>query len=105
MLVREGFSFAAFLFGPFWLLAHRAWIPGVLALCAAIALRFAPGSTGMLAALALAWLLGLTGFDLWRWSLERRGFTAAHVIAASDADRALARLLERRPDLTQDAVR
>ena len=32
-LVPEGFSWGALVFGPLWLLAHRAWIAGVLALC------------------------------------------------------------------------
>ena len=30
VLVREGFSWGALLFGPIWLAAHRAWIPAVL---------------------------------------------------------------------------
>ena len=32
VLLRDGFSWGAFFFGPFWLLAHRAWIPGAVAL-------------------------------------------------------------------------
>ena len=105
VLVREGFSWAALLFGPLWLLAHRAWIAGLLSLCAGFALAFVPGTAGTVLGLGLAWLLGLTGRDLWRWSLARRGFTTVHVIAASDAEGALARLLARRPDLVEDAVR
>ena len=34
VLVREGFSWGALLFGPLWLAVHRAWIPAVLALAA-----------------------------------------------------------------------
>jgi hypothetical protein len=105
VLVREGFSWGALLFGPFWLFAHRAWVAGVLSLCAAIVLVLLDGRIGPILVLGLAWLLGLTGRDLWRWSLDRRGFTAAHVIAASNADGAFARLLARRPDLTADAAK
>ncbi len=99
ILVKEGFSWGAFLFGPIWLLAQRAWIAAVLDFCAGLALAFVPGRAGPLLMLALAWLVGLFGRDLVRASLERRGFATVHVVAASDEDGALARLLARRPDL------
>jgi len=98
VLVREGFSWAALLFGPFWLFRQRAWIAGALVLCAWIAALLLPEPLPLLLP-ALAWLLGLSGNDLVRWSLERRGFLLAHVIAAGNADAAFARLLAARPDL------
>ena len=106
VLVREGFSWGAFIFGPFWLLARRAWIAGVLALCASVAITVlaAEPARGLLS-LALAWLLGLAGQDLRRGALERRGFLLAHVVAAADGAAALARLLDRRPDLVKAALR
>ena len=103
VLVREGFSWGALIFGGFWLLAQRAWIPGILALCGAVALRFLPYA-GVLE-FGLAWALGVFGRDLVRWSLALRGFTEAHVIAAGDSDTALARLLARRPDLSLEALK
>jgi hypothetical protein len=30
VLVKEAFSWGAFLFGPLWLLAHRAWIAAAI---------------------------------------------------------------------------
>ena len=30
VLVQEGFSWGAFLFGPLWLLAHRLWLSALL---------------------------------------------------------------------------
>jgi len=104
VLLREGFSWGAFVFGPFWLLAHRAWIPGALALClwlalAVLARHHVPGIL-----LLLHWALGLFGQDLRGWSLARADFTLVHVVAAPDEDTALARLLERRPDLIFDAL-
>jgi Protein of unknown function (DUF2628) len=105
VLVREGFSWGAFFFGPLWLLAHRAWIAGVLALCVWIGLGIlVPHGAAAAVALALHWALGLFGRDLWRWSLARAGYLLVHVIAARDEDSALARLLERRPDLIGDAL-
>jgi hypothetical protein len=100
VLVAEGFSLAAFLFGPFWLLAHRAWIAGIILLCAAaVAAALLPEQVRLPAALALGWLAGLFGRELVGWSLERRGFDLAHVVAARDEDAAYARLMAARPDL------
>jgi predicted outer membrane lipoprotein len=106
VLVREGFSWGAFIFGPFWLLARRAWIAGVLALCASVAIAaLAAEPVRSLLSLTLAWVLGLTGQDLRRAALQRRGYLLAHVVAAADGDAALARLLARRPDLIKSALR
>lgn len=105
VLVREGFSPRAFVFGPFWLLANRAWIAAVLSLCAEAAIWLAaPMELRPPLGLASSWLTGLFGHDILRWSLERQGFLEAHVVAAADEDAALARLLERRPDLIPDAL-
>jgi hypothetical protein len=106
VLVREGFSWGALIFGPLWLLVHRAWIAGILALCAGVLIGAIPArEPRLLAELALAWALGLFGHDLWRWSLARRGYSLAHVVAAADRDAAFARLLTHRPDLiAQDAA-
>ena len=38
VLVREAFSWGAFLFGPLWLLAHRLWLAALLWFVAAAAL-------------------------------------------------------------------
>jgi hypothetical protein len=106
VLLREGFAWGALVFGPLWLLAHRAWIAGALALCAGVLIAaVARGGVAAVLLLGLAWLLGLFGQDLRRWSLARQGFTLVHVVAAVDRDSALARLLDRRPDLIADALK
>ncbi len=105
VLVREGFSWGAFILGPFWLLAHGAWVPGVLALCVWIAVAaLVPAPFAVSVLFALAWALGLFGRDLRRWSLANAGYVLVHVIAAPDEDAALARLLDRRPDLIGRAL-
>jgi len=105
VLVPERFSWLAAVFGPLWLFAGRAWIAGVLALCAEVALAaLLPGGAAAVALAALHWLLGLQGQDVRRWSLERRGFTEVHVIAARDEEDALARLFDRRPDLIRPTL-
>jgi hypothetical protein len=105
VLVREGFSWAGFLFGPLWLLAKRAWIPAIFDLAAFVWL-FALAPAGLLGPLAfgLALLVGLTGRDMVRWSLARRGYALSHVVAASDEDAALARLYAARADLVDSAT-
>ncbi len=101
-LVREGFSWGALFFGWIWLLLHRAWLPALLLLAGAIVIiLLTPAAARPLVAAGIAVLQGLLGNDLRRWSLERRGFAFAHVVAARDEDGALVRLLNRRPDLTE----
>lgn len=99
VILGEEFRWGAFLFGPLWLLRHRAIIPA--ALDAALLVVIVVLTSGVLLAaliLALALLIGLNANDLRRWSLERRGFLLSDVIAADDSDEALARLLARRPE-------
>ncbi len=100
VLVREGFSWGALIFGPLWLLAHRVWIPAVLTLAAAI-LIVVLTHDGTAAALlvALIVLLGLSGQDLRRWSLDHRGYLLSQVVSGRSEPDALVHLLERRPDL------
>jgi hypothetical protein len=102
VLVREGWSWGAFLFGPLWLLAHRAWVPAALASVLAVALVAAtPDRLHPPLLFGFALLLGLLGRDLVRWSLARRGYGLAHVLAARDEDGAFARLLAARADLVE----
>ena len=100
VLVREGFSWGAFLFGPFWLAAHRAWIATALALAASV-LIVTLTRDGVAATLltALILLLGFSGNDLRRWSLDHRGYLLSQVVVARTEIEALGRLLNRRPDL------
>ncbi len=100
VLVPEGFSWGALVFGPIWLAVHRAWIAAVLTLAATVLIiALAKGGAATALLLALIVLLGLSGHDLRRWSLDHRGYLLAQVIAARDELEALANLLDRRPDL------
>lgn len=100
VLVREGFSWGALLFGPLWLAVHRAWIAAVLTLAASVLIVvLAPGDAATALLTALILLLGLSGNDLRRWSLDHRGYLLAQVVVARDELEALGRLLDRRPDL------
>ena len=106
VLVREGFSWGALIFGWLWLLLHRAWIPALLLLALGIAI--AAGTTDGVRAIlfgTIAVLQGLFGNDLRRWSLERRGYRLEHVVAARDAESAIARLLQNKPELAEAIAR
>jgi hypothetical protein len=101
-LVREGFSLGAFLFGPLWLFAHRAWVAGAIALAMLVGvfvLAAAIGGSAVILLLGYAALLGWNGRDLCRWSLARRGYEESHVLAGRDSDAAYARLVARDPSL------
>ena len=108
VLLREGFSWWAALFGPFWLLTHAAWIPALLLFALELLLRATlPAHAGLTGAvgLGLAWLVGLHGQDLRGWSMARRGWRLSHLVTAPDQDRAYARLLDAVPALHAQAAR
>jgi len=106
VLVREGFSPGAALLGPLWFALRRAWLPAVLAFAAWLAVdTLTAGGTRLVLDAGLMLLQGLSGHDLRRWSLERRGFTLAEVVTARNAEGAFARLLDRRRDLGERVLR
>lgn len=80
LFVKEGFSWGAALFGPFWLLVHRLWWP-LLAYLVIYAAAEAVRTAGMidprwigLGLLALNVLLAFEADTLRRWALARRGW-------------------------------
>jgi hypothetical protein len=80
VFVRDGFSWTAALFAPFWLLANRLWWPFLAYLVASgliEAARWAfsldPGMV-TLAVVGLHLLAGWEADALKRWGLERRGW-------------------------------
>jgi hypothetical protein len=103
-LLQEGFCWGAFVFGPLWLAAHRAWIAAILVgvIDAGIALS-ASGVRGLALTVWAAWLTGVFGQDMRRWTLMHRGYDELHVIAARDETAAFGRLLAARPDLAAQA--
>lgn len=106
VLVREGFSLGALVFGPLWAAVHRAWIPAAFAFAADLAIgALSDGPARFTLALGLAFLLGFSGHDLRRWSLERRGFVLAEVVTARRVEGALERLFLRRRELGERLVR
>lgn len=78
--VRDGFSWAAALFAPIWLLVHRLWwaLAGYVAIAGGLELlKYATRLDQRwiaLALFALNLLVGLEADTLRRWALDRRGW-------------------------------
>jgi Protein of unknown function (DUF2628) len=88
--LRQGFSWAAFLFGPLWLLWRGLWRALVLWCLATIIVSVAI-SDGVLRESAGTWFyllgalfLGLQGRGLRAAAMERRGFRLVDVVSGSD---------------------
>jgi hypothetical protein len=100
ILVREGFSWGAALFGWIWLLFQGAWVPALLVLAGAVAaLKLGSVTQSAAPLIGLFLVQGVFGRDLVRWWLGLRGYTQAGPVAAATQDAALLRLLTERPDL------
>ena len=88
--VRDGFSWAAFLFGPLWMLRHLliieliGWIVLVAVLAVTARLLPLPSDATWLLLLLLAILIGLEASTLRQWALQRRGWRELGVVAADD---------------------
>jgi hypothetical protein len=103
VLVREGFSWTAFVFGALFFLAHRAWNAFVLNLAALVLAAIAARGLQTAAPLLGVFVLqGVLGNDLLRWGLSMHGYVPGPVVAAGDQDSALARLIDERVDLIGD---
>jgi hypothetical protein len=86
--VRDGFSWAAFLIPLVWLLWHRMWLVLVLWIAVVVLVQWGASLLGapapLIAAVATALLMGFEASSLRRWTLERRRFRFAGVVAGAD---------------------
>ncbi len=106
-LVKDAFSWGAFIFTFLWFFFHRLWLAGfavlagLIAFAAALNLLDVHPAAGALAQLLLQVLIGLEANSLRRWTLARRGLALVDVVTAADRDeaeaKAFARWLEQRP--------
>jgi hypothetical protein len=88
--VREGFSWSAALFGPFWLLWRGFWLALFIYVIAAAALAFAMTAAGIgeqaqtLVYLAAHVLMGFEADTIERWTLGRRGWAMVGTVSGRD---------------------
>ena len=95
-MIRDGFSFPAFVFAPLWLLWHRMWIEAALVFAAGLIIaeaaeRAGLGAAGSLVSLILSLFIALEGQRLYAWALRRRGWDYWGVVDAGSAVDAEAR--------------
>ncbi len=99
VLVPEGGSLPALIFGPFWLAAHGAWLSAMgvvivnLLLGRAATLHLVPPWPAA-CAIAVAFAVGMFGQDLRRAELAAGGFRPLGVIAGRGNDEARLRLAD-----------
>jgi hypothetical protein len=100
VVIKEGFSWGAFIFGVIWTLWYRLWIEAAALLALFLAFGVIadfinlsePVQSAIL--LAVAVLIGFAGNDWRRESLRRRGFLEAAVVSGPDPENALRRFLD-----------
>lgn len=105
VLVKEGFNWPALLLSLLWALWHGLWLVALGLLVLEVALGVAARLLGVAPwietalATGLAVIFAFVANDLRRWTLRRRGFVQAGVIAGRNQDNAEVRLFERNPEL------
>jgi hypothetical protein len=99
VFVRDGFSFAALLFGPLWMLRHRMWLVllfygAVVALLALVLRLHGSATVGAIVWALLALLLGFEAGTLRRFTLGRRGFGNIGIVVGDDLELAERRFFD-----------
>lgn len=94
ILVRDGFTFFAFLFTALWFFAHRLWLAGLGVLVAVVAFGLIVGQltltplAGIAAHLLVGSLVGLEASSLRRWTYARRGMPVVDIVTGIDYEEA-----------------
>jgi hypothetical protein len=100
VFVRDGFSFAAFVFGALWMIWRRLWLTLLIYVVAVGALEYALARLGVgIGArvgvfLLVAFLIGMEAATLRRWTLLRRGWRDCGVVIAGDRELAERRFFD-----------
>ena len=104
-LVRDNFSWLAFIFTGFWFFAHRNWREGILVFLALIILSGIVSSLGLeeplgsMLLVLFAFSVGLFAPDLRRRALARAGYVPEGVIAGHGIREAEARYFQSRAEV------
>lgn len=92
VFVKDGFSWAAFLFAPIWMLVNRLWWPLLAYLVVVVALQVLgamlgqPSSWLTLLAFGINLVLGFEASTVRRWTLERGGWTMVGAITGRNLE-------------------
>jgi len=105
VLVREGFSFMAFLFSILWLLWHRLWLAAVIVFAAQMVIAglvywlSANEPAILIVDIFTSIVVGLIAHDLQRWKLGQTGYVEQGVVSGRNKDDATRRYLDDHPDV------
>jgi hypothetical protein len=100
-IVKDGFSWGAFILTFLWFFYHRLWLAGIFVLLVLVALNAAFNvldvhpAARFAAEVLLQILIGLEANSLRRWTYERHGRPAVDVVTAADRDDAEAKTFAR----------
>jgi hypothetical protein len=106
-LVKEGFCWPAFVFGPLWALTRKLWLAAFVFALVLGAIEYLVEATALDPVASAALMLGASaafgwiGNDLRRRKLERQGFVFQGVVAGDDLDAAFKRFLDATPALAR----
>jgi uncharacterized protein DUF2628 len=98
--VCDGFSWAAFIFGPLWMLRHRLvlalalWVVLVVAIALTARVLAVPLGSEITVIVLLGLLLGFEASTLRRWTLQRRGWRDLGIVVADDFETAERRFFD-----------
>lgn len=95
--VEEGFNWKAFIFGGFWALYHKMWLPalGVFAVDALLLFLINGGVVGMTMQLGWHLIVGYLANDWLRDYFKKHGFITADVVTGDSLLRAEQRFFDR----------
>jgi len=103
ILIKEGFSWPAFLIAPLWLLFQKLWLAVfvviVFGLALALGLEFAGAdpATALVAGLGFSLFIGFGANDWRRAKLVRIGYRITGIVGSSDHDGAMRRYFDLNP--------
>ena len=102
--IRDGFSWAALIFGPLWLLAHRLWLAFlmyslVMTLTAALAQALGLNNgLAMLLSELISVYVALEAHRFWQYRLENHGWPMVDIVTAANLEAAERIFYSRWPD-------
>lgn len=109
-VIRDGFVWGAFLFGPLWAVACARWMAAAALSAGWLVAGVLAGLAGEPPAAAGFWLIaalwgGFSARDLEAWSLENQGWSTADVVLAPSLVEAEARMIASDAARTADVER
>src|SRR5258708_2301166 len=100
VFLRERFSWAAFLFGPLWMLWRRLWLVLIIYVVVLGLIEFGLRRFGIASQarfpvyFLIALLIGIEAVSLRRWTLLRRGWRDRGIVIADDLEMAERRFFD-----------